>query len=107
MEVKSFRIEGTPANPANWYVSICSLGPMGTIYEHKNPVPQSVSFQQGQQAGPLTIDDIEPRTGFEIGNDLDINLRQKVGSDLPWVTITNGLTAAKIVFDLNPPLGDH
>ena len=102
IEVKSFRIEGTPANSANWEVTICSLGPMGSIYEHQIPVPASISFQQGQQVAPLTIDFIVPRTGFEIANVLDINLRQKVGSELPWVTLNNGPTSATVSFDLNP-----
>ena len=46
-------------------------------------------------------------TGFEITNELAINLRQKAGTELPWATITNGATTAGINFDLNPPLGNH
>jgi len=80
---------------------------MGISYVHDKPVPASVSIEQGQDAAALIINHIKAEQGFEITNDLDIKLRQKPGSELSWVTITNGATAATSAFDLCPPLGDH
>ena len=74
-EVVSTRIVGTPADPTNWWTTICLLGPMGTSYVHDNIVPTSLSIQQGQQAAALTVDHIKAETGFEITNELSINLR--------------------------------
>ena len=38
---------------------------------------------------------------------LDINLRQKVGSEHSWATISNGASEATVVFGLNSPLGKY
>ena len=106
-EIVSFRIVGNPADSANWFVTICLMGPMGTSYVHLTPVPASLSIQQGQQVAALTIDQIQAETGFEITNVLGSNLRQKPGSELSWATTTNGATEATTVFDVCPPAGDH
>ena len=47
---------------------------MGTRYVHLNPVPASLSIEQGQQAAELTIDHIQAETDFEITNVLDIKM---------------------------------
>ena len=78
---------------------------MGTSYVYSTPVPASLTIQQGQQASALTIDHIAAETGFEITNDLDINLRQKAGFEVPEVTITNGATGAKL--KICSPVGNH
>ena len=83
------------------------LAQMGTSYVRSKPVSTIKSIEQGQHASPLTIEHIKAEEGFEITNDLDIHLRQKPGSELSWATITNGLTAAEVKFDLCSPLGDH
>ena len=57
-EVASIRIVGNPADPTNWDVKICMLGPMGTRYVHLTPVLASVCIQQGQQAAALNINHI-------------------------------------------------
>ena len=44
MEAKSFRIEGIPTDPDNWDVTICSFGAFGTIYQHDNPVTESLAL---------------------------------------------------------------
>ena len=44
-EVKSFRIEGTPDDPTNWNIAICSLGAFGSIYERTNPVTTTINIQ--------------------------------------------------------------
>ena len=44
-------------------------------------------------------------TGFEITNDLDINLRQKPGYEVPGVTITNGTTEASL--KICSPVGSY
>ena len=75
-EVVSIRIVGIPDDPTDWLTSICMLGPMGTRYVHDKPVQASVDIEQGQQAAALTIDHIKAEKGFEITNDLAINLRQ-------------------------------
>ena len=106
-EVMSIRIVGDPADPTNWYATICLMGPMGTSYVHSTPLPASLSIHKGQQAADLIIDHIKTETNFEITNVLDINLREKVGSELSWVTIFNGATEATTVFGLNPPVGNH
>ena len=107
MQAKSFRIEGTPDNPSDWDVTICSLGAFGTIYEHINPVTAFINLQQGHQAAVLTIDHIMSRPDVKITNVLNINLRQKVGSGLPWVQISNDVVAATLSFDPSPPLGNY
>ena len=55
----------------------------------------------------MTIDHIKPHPDLEITNVLDINLRQKPGFELSWVTIINDAAVAKVRFDLNSPLGNH
>ena len=107
MQAKSFRIEGIPNDPSNWDVTICSLGAFGTIYEHKTPVTALVNLQQGYQAADLTIEHVESRPDVKITNVLDINLRQKVGSELQWIQISNDAVAATLSFDLSPPLGKY
>ena len=106
-EVVAFRMEGIPDDSTNWDVKICLVTPFGTSYVHSNPVPPSFSIHQGQQVADLTIDHIKAETGFEITNELAINLRQKNGSELPWATITNDATVAMTVLDLCPPVGNH
>ena len=38
---------------------------------------------------------------------LDINLRQKVGSEHSWATISNSASEATVVFGLNAPVGKY
>ena len=45
LEAKSFRIEGSPADPTNWDITICSLGAFGSIYEHQSPLTTSVAIK--------------------------------------------------------------
>ena len=107
LQTKSFRIEGTPTDPANWKVFICSLGAFGSIYEHESPVPTSVALRQGQQAPAMTLDHVKSRLDVQVTNVLDINLRQKAGSELPWVTIENDQNAATVRFEQCPPDGNY
>ena len=100
MEAKSFRIEGTPADPLTWNIILCSFGAFGTIYEHASPVITTLAIQQNVQTPSLTIDHITSRSSVTVTNVININLRQKVGSELSWVTIVNGPTGADVSFDL-------
>ena len=98
MEAKSFRVEGTPADPFTWNIIVCSFGAFGTIYEHASPVITTLAIQQNVQTTSLTIDHIYSRPSVTVTNVLAINLRQRVGSELPWVTITNDASEAKVNF---------
>ena len=80
---------------------------MGTRYVRLNQVPVSVNIQKGQQVAALTIDHIQADEGLDITNVLAIHLRQKVSTELSWVTITNTKAAAEVKFDRNAPVGNH
>lgn len=75
-EIKSFKLKGVNySDPAaSWTVSICALGPMGTIYERAEVVPQKHSYKVGETIPPLVIPHIAPRAGLEVTNVLDIEM---------------------------------
>jgi len=54
----ALRIVGIPINSADWEVTLCVLGLMGTKYVRSITVPTSFSMQQGVQTAALTIDHI-------------------------------------------------
>ena len=79
-------------------MSLCNVGIMGTKYIRNTPPPSNLEITKGAMQ-TLTVEKIIVKTGFEIGNTLSIKLRQKVGSELPWVTITPGTIDDQV--DLN------
>ena len=69
---------------------------MGTEYVRDNSVPSSMSVGQAETE-VIAVDNIVSL--FPIGNVLDINLRQKAGTELLWVILEQGslTTLIKIV----------
>ena len=55
----------------------------------------------------MTIDYIRPETGFDISNELDIEMRQKTGSEISWATVMSDPSGITTKFDLCPPVGNH
>jgi len=51
------------------------------------PVPASLAVNQAEEQS-ISVQNIY--SAYPIGNTLDVKLRQKPGTELPWVTITQG-----------------
>ena len=77
-------------------VSICSIVVFGTRYIRKEPLPEIVDVQT---SNPSVL--IVPHVYAEnfIADKLVINLRQKAGSELRFVTLINGATSNEVVID--------
>ena len=60
---------------------------MGTVYVRDKSVPTSISLEQAESE-VIFVDNVYSK--LTIGNVLDINLRQKAGSELPWVSLEQG-----------------
>ena len=98
-EIKSFKLKGNNfSDPAaSWTVSICALGPMGTIYERAMVIPPQLNYKVGETIPPLVIPHIAPRAGLEVTNVLDIEMGFEYGSPPPGdFSISNDSTAATI-----------
>ena len=67
-----------------YLMTLCQLGIMGTKYVRATAVPTTQTMQENSTAS-LSIDKIT--SFYDIGNVLDIKLRQSAGSELPWVMI--------------------
>ena len=68
-------------------MSICNLGVMGTEYVRIGSVPTSISVEQTENE-LIAVNQIYSK--LTIGNTLDINLRQKAGTEFIWVTLIQG-----------------
>ena len=79
----------------SYEMTICTFAVFGTQYERNSTVPASLEIAAGD-AKTLVIEPIYAK--FEIGNKLDIHLRQKAGSELFWVTILQG-SPTQVQFD--------
>jgi len=73
--------------PNGYEMSICSLGLFGTRYKRLTEVPSSFEVLKGATK-TLSIERVAADEKFKITNKIDINLRQKAGTELPWVTFT-------------------
>ena len=67
-----------------YLMTICSLGIMGVEYVRQTPIPTTVDIVE-QSEKTLLIENISPAQ--KIGNLLDIQIRQKAGSEQNWVSI--------------------
>ena len=77
----------THLSTQSYEMTICTFAVFGTQYGRNSTVPASLEIAAGD-AKTLEIEPIYAM--LEIGNTLDIHLRQKVGSELPWVTFPDG-----------------
>ena len=77
----------TELSGQTYEMSICNLGVMGTEYVRENYVLTSISLGQAETE-VIAVENIYSK--FTIGNTLDINLRQKAGTELFWVTLEQG-----------------
>ena len=68
-------------------MSICNLGVMATEYVRDSPVLTSISVGH-TETEVIVIENIYSK--HHIGNTLSIKLRQKAGSELPWVSFVQG-----------------
>ena len=66
-------------------MELCSVGIMGTQYVREQTVPETLEITQ-EGLTTLTIPNIY--SAFDIGNQLDINLRQVPGNELSYVSFT-------------------
>lgn len=67
-------------------MSLCSLGVMGTEYVHTVPPPTEITIEEGSIT-TLNIPHIT--SALTIGNTLDINIRQRSGTELDFVSFIN------------------
>ena len=83
---------------------MCSLGIFGTKYIRDQSVPSNLIIKKSQ----LYTLAVEPiRSFYEIGNTLEIYLRQQSDKVLSWVSITQGSTS-KVTFDAaSAQVGEH
>ena len=65
--------------------SICNLSIMGTKYVRDTPIPTALTVEIGETKD-LSVEHIYAE--IPIANELAINLRQKVGSELSFVALT-------------------
>ncbi len=83
---------------SKWKSVICTLGIFGTIYERDaNHPPASQAVDAGVTSS-ISINHIKSRATVAISNDLDIEMRQKAVSSIPWVSITNDAAKATVTF---------
>ena len=77
----------TDLSGQDYEMSICNLGVMGTQYARGHSIPSNISVGQAETQ-VIAVENITSK--FTIGNVLDINLRQKAGTELLWVSIEQG-----------------
>ena len=94
-------------NPAGATYGICSLATFGTKYVRSagRTVPDSIETQQDATT-ELEIEHIY--SAVQIGNILDIKMRQKPGTELIWITLDQSENGTRVFFrpDLTTE-GDH
>ena len=78
-------------------MSLCNVGIMGSKYSRNTQPPLTIEITVGETKS-LTIENIavDPDPKFEIGNTLTIKLRQNPYTELPWITITQGISTARV-----------
>ena len=64
-------------------MELCSVGIMGTQYVRDEPLP--VTLEISEEFTTLAIPNIY--SALPIGNQLDINLRQASGNELPYISL--------------------
>lgn len=73
---------------STYSMELCSLGIMGTQYVRDEPVPETLQiFRESQSTETINI--LHIYSTLTIGNTLQINMRQRSGSELDFVSLIN------------------
>ena len=81
-------------------MSLCNVGIMGTKYTRSVEPASTITITKGQ-AVTIVVEDVavDANALLQIGNTIDIELRQKVGNQLSWATVTQHGTEAQVLLD--------
>jgi len=94
------RVSGTSGlkgSSGGYEISLCHLAIFGTKYERKSPVPSLIEVFIGILY-TLTVEKIQADTTLPIANTLDIRLKQKLGTEISWLTFTEEKLKTKVNF---------
>ena len=69
---------------------------MGTEYVHREPPPTEITVTKGSS---MTIDIPHITSALTIGNTLKINMRQKNGNELNFVSLSNNISSTHVIID--------